>query len=431
MAAIGTLTIEMAANVARLQRDMDSARKSVDGAMAKITKAANLAKGALGALGVGLSAVGISNFVKGVANAADEVGKLAQRTGVAAGDLQRLKFAAEMSGIGVGSLTTALQVMSRNLNNASEDSGEAAKGFQALGISVKNADGELKSSTQIMAEVAGRFARMQDGAQKTALAMQLFGKSGAELIPMLNEGQAGLEKMYKEAERLGIVMSDDLIKASTAFNDNLSILQNEIKGLMVTAIAPFIQRLAEITTRFVEARQAGLGFFQSIARGFTQTTIIEDLTNEISKLEREISKLENARRGPGAQRRGQIQEMNDRLLVLRKNLADALAKLNEVPPTLEKFTVVAGKSAEELRRLAEIQRYYNQQIDEYFASEERQRIAIENSIRVGREMIEDLQFEAKALAMTNQEREVAIRLRRLEAAGIKEGSAAYEELAIP
>jgi len=429
MAAIGTLTIEMAANVARLQRDMDSARKSVDGAMAKITKAASSAKAALAALGIGLSVVGISNFVKGVANAADEIGKMAQRTGVAAADFQKLKFAAEMSGVSVNSLSTALQIMSRNLQGATEDSKAASKGFDALNINVKNTDGSLKNTTQLMTEVANRFSRMDDGAQKTALAMQLFGRSGAELIPMLNEGEAGLQKMFKEAERLGIVMSDDLIKASTAFNDSLTLIQSELKGLMISAVGPFIQRLAEITTRFVEARQAGLSFFQSLVRGFTQTTIIEDLTSEISKLEKEIAKLEGARRGPGMQRRGQIQEMNERLAVLRKNLEEAQAKLNEAPPAFEKFTVAVIKSADNLERLANSQRYYNQQTDEFFANEEKKRQAIENSIRVGREMIEDLEFEAKTLSMTNQEREIAIRLRKLEVAGIKEGSAAYEELA--
>jgi len=429
MAAVGTLTIEMAANVARLQRDMDRASKTVDGAMAKITKAANLAKGALGALGVGLSVVGISNFVKGVSNAADEIGKMAQRTGVAADDLQKLKFAAEMSGVSVNSLGTALQIMARNLQGATEESKAATKGFDALNINVKNVDGSLKSSTQLMTEVANRFSRMEDGAQKTALAMQLFGRSGTELIPMLNEGEAGLKNMFKEAERLGIVMNDDLIKASTAFNDSLAQIQGELKGLMISAVGPFIQRLAEITTRFVEARQAGLSFFQSLVRGFTQTTIIQDLTTEIGKLEKEIARLESGRRGPGTQRRGQIQEMNERLAVLRNNLEEAQAKLNEAPPALQKFTIAVGKSADELKRLAEIQSHYNKLTDEFFANEEKKRQAFEDSIRVGREMIEDLEFEAKALKMTNQEREIAIRLRKLEIAGIKQGSAAYEELA--
>ena len=115
---VGTLTIEMAANVVRIQQDMDRIRQTVDGTMAKVQKAASMASTALGALGVGLSAGAFASWIKGAVDMADQAQKLSQKIGVAVKDMGGLQLAFQQGGIDfdafigqhIGSLCEILQL---------------------------------------------------------------------------------------------------------------------------------------------------------------------------------------------------------------------------------------------------------------------------------------------------------------------------------
>ncbi|MEI9403560.1 hypothetical protein O7A05_15495 [Mesorhizobium sp. Cs1330R2N1] len=122
----------------------------------------------------------------------------------------------------------------------SKASGDKAKsgaakmktGFDDLGISVKNADGSLKTNEQLLVEVATAFQRLPDGAFKSSVALKLFGEAGAKLIPLLDQGAAGIEEFKARAAELGIVFTDDQIKAAAKFNDALNELQKAIGGVL-------------------------------------------------------------------------------------------------------------------------------------------------------------------------------------------------------
>ena len=83
--------------------------------------------------------------------------------------------------------------------------GEQSAAFKALGISVQDANKNLKSSDQVLLEVANAFSKFEDGTTKTALAIAIFGRAGADLIPLLNQGADGIRKMQEQAQRLGLV----------------------------------------------------------------------------------------------------------------------------------------------------------------------------------------------------------------------------------
>src|SRR5690606_29214832 len=104
-------------------------------------------------------------------------------------------------------LGKSLQKLARNMAAAASDSQSSiALAFQAIGVAVKNADGTLRSSSDVMGDVAEKFKGMEDGAAKTAIAIQIFGKSGAGMINMLNAGRDGIKAMTDEARALGIVI---------------------------------------------------------------------------------------------------------------------------------------------------------------------------------------------------------------------------------
>lgn len=249
-AVIGSLRINLGLDSGQLQTGLKNATSSLD----NMAKRAAAFGAAIGAAMAG-AAVALGSAVRNTINQADEMAKSAQKFGVGVEELSRLKHAADLSGVSMEGLGTGLRVLSRNLQEfANGANNSAAQAFKALGIEAKNADGSLKSSSQVMTEVAARFARMEDGAQKTALAMAIFGRSGADLIPMLNAGADGLASMMAEADQLGIVLDTRTAKAAEAFNDNMTRIGRVWDGLVLKLSAhllPALESLSEALLGFV------------------------------------------------------------------------------------------------------------------------------------------------------------------------------------
>lgn len=239
---IGALRIVLGMDSAALEKDVAKAKSTLTGFAADVGKAG-------AAIGIALGAA-VGFAVKGAIDEADKLGKMAQSIGVPVEELSRLKHAADLSDVSVENLGVSVGKLSKNMVAVAGGGGkEAAKAFEALGISVTNADGSLKSSTEVMTEVAGKFGNMEDGAGKTALAIAMFGKSGASMIPMLNDGAEGLNKMMAEADQLGIVIDGKTAKSAEAFNDNLTRLGKVKDGIIqqVTArMLPAFENLTEI-----------------------------------------------------------------------------------------------------------------------------------------------------------------------------------------
>jgi hypothetical protein len=192
-------------------------------------------------------------LVKLSANAGDEIAKLSQRVAIGAETLSGYKVAADLSGVSLQDFGTSLQIASRNIVEASRGTGAAADAFDALGIRVTDGAGKLKTAEQVMLEVADKFAQMEDGAQKTALAMDIFGRSGASMIPLLNQGSAALAAQRKEAELLGVTWTGAQAKLAEEFNDNLTRLWTGLTGfrdLVVQQLLPFLsEAVSELVAR--------------------------------------------------------------------------------------------------------------------------------------------------------------------------------------
>jgi TP901 family phage tail tape measure protein len=125
----------------------------------------------------------------------------------------------------------SLEKLSKHMFAAADKGGDSAAAFERLGISVKDSSGHLRNIEDVMRDLAGKFAGMEDGAAKTALSMQLFGKSGAVMIPLLNQGSEGLAKMTEEARKLGITIDGETSKAAEEFHDNLVRLEGVLTGV--------------------------------------------------------------------------------------------------------------------------------------------------------------------------------------------------------
>lgn len=250
---IGALRVNLGLDTAQFDKGL----KDVSSQLGKI--GALLNKGIVAAgVGIAAAAGAITVALKSTINEADDLGKTAQKIGIPVEELSKLKYAAELADVSMEALSTAVGKLSKNMADVAGGAiNDASKTFAALGISVKNSDGTLKSSSQVLTEISSKFAGMEDGAGKTAIAMTLLGKSGKELIPLLNEGASGLEAMMREAEQLGIVIDGKTAKAAEGFNDNLTRLHAAFNGLIVQVASALLPQLVDLTDRFVEMVKNG------------------------------------------------------------------------------------------------------------------------------------------------------------------------------
>jgi len=201
---------------------------------------------------------GLFRVIRGVADAGDEAAKTSQKIGVGIVAWQRFAYAARLADVDSGQLADGLKFLNRNTVEAASGTGPAAEAFRALGVSVREGNGELKPTATLFIEVAEAMARMEDGSIKTDLAMKVFGRSGTELIPMLNAGREEIKRLGDEAERLGIVLSEKDAKAAEEFNDSLSTLLVAVTGLgtgVTVGLLPQLTNLAKRMTAFIDANR--------------------------------------------------------------------------------------------------------------------------------------------------------------------------------
>lgn len=170
-------------------------------------------------------------LVKKTADYGDAVWKMSQKIGISAQAWQELIYAADQSGVSQESLSTSLRTLNKNIVSAANGNKTMSTWFKRAGVSIRDANGKIKSADTILTELAGKLEKIPDGAKKTALMMALVGQTGADLVPMLNAGKKGIEELRKEAHELGIVLSDEDLKAAEKFNDNLSRLWKTLQGL--------------------------------------------------------------------------------------------------------------------------------------------------------------------------------------------------------
>lgn len=256
MPSVGTLTIDLRAETASVSKALKGL-SSLSAATAKdIQRSFKIVGTAIVAAGVAATTALAGLIIKS-AQSADELSKMSQRVGVSVEDLSALKHAADLSGVGFEGLATGLGKLAKNMNDAAQGTGTAKRAFQQLGVDVKNTDGSLRDQRDVLLDLADKFAKLGAGARSTALAQEIFGKSGKDLLPLLFKGRDGIAEMTAEAERLGLVISTKTAQAAEEFNDNLQRLGSVVTGLGNKLLAELAPSLELITKRMVEAAGSG------------------------------------------------------------------------------------------------------------------------------------------------------------------------------
>lgn len=220
--------------------------------------------GGVGGIAGSLGIAALASTVKSAIDGLDALNDSVERLGVSAEDLSALNFAGKLNGVQADEMADALKRLSVKMKDAADGGKEAGALFEALGIKVTDSSGRLKSADAVFAEVAESFAGMEDGAGKTAIAVETFGKSGAKLVPVLNAGADGLKKMREEGEALGAIIDGKLVKQAAEFNDNLDRLKTVSAAAGISIASDLLPSLIQLSEEFLIGIKNSGGFFNAL-----------------------------------------------------------------------------------------------------------------------------------------------------------------------
>lgn len=245
----------------------DSASKAVD-SFAKMGATIGIATGAIG---FGL------HKLSDLAVQGDNLAKTSRRLGMSAEELQKFRYVSNLAGVSAEDFTKSVQRLSMSSVRATVATSKEAKAMSALGINVKDTNGNLKNNEEILLSLSERFSQTGPSAlsasEKIFAANELLGKSGVNMIELLNQGPEKLRAQFKEIEKYG-VMSKEQAEASEAYNDSLTRMQAALNGLGIVAggqILPVMQKAVEgLTGLFVNHREEYVSSIGKIANSVTK-----------------------------------------------------------------------------------------------------------------------------------------------------------------
>jgi len=247
----------------KLQQIGSSSRIS----FASVAKFAKLAAVGIAALAAAAAAIGavFAKIVNATANVGDQLAKMSTRTGVAVETLSAMTLAAELSGTTVENFGESMRMLNKNLFDASQGTGLAKDAFKILKIEIDNADGSLPGPEEVFLHSAEALSKIENTTTKAALAGKIFGERyGPQLIPLLNQGREGIEKMQEEARRMGLIFDKETSKAAEDFNDEMTRLRRTMQGIIFRVG----RELLPIFTRLVTTiKNVALGFSEALASG--------------------------------------------------------------------------------------------------------------------------------------------------------------------
>ncbi len=217
------------------------------------SKFGNLAKnGALiGGAIVGAAAIAgaaLGGLAMKAASTADDIDENAQKLGLSNKTYQELGYIMRQNGGDIESFKGGMKKLTNTVASAVGGNKAAADSFSQLGIKIKDANGETRNQEDIMWDSMNALAGMTNQTDKAAMANKLFGKQGAELMPILNGGATSIEEMRKQAEDLGIVLSDDSINAGAKFADTMQTLKDSGSAIFTQIglqLMPVMQKAAD------------------------------------------------------------------------------------------------------------------------------------------------------------------------------------------
>lgn len=218
---------------------VDQTRAAFQSVQGNISRLTGSLRGIAGPLAAAFSVGAITSFSKSLIDAADNLKDLSESTGISAEELSRFGNAAQLNGASTEEFQNAIVKFSNAVGEAAAGTKAQKDAFEALGISIKDANGNIRPTIDLFRDVADRFSQTADGAGKLAIAQDLLGRAGSRLIPVLNQGSDALNKYQA-------TFSNEFIEAAGQFNDEIDKLTINFQRLASTNLTGFLQAVNKL-----------------------------------------------------------------------------------------------------------------------------------------------------------------------------------------
>lgn len=263
MAKIGSLstslTLESQSFVVGLRRASDQAAASGKQITGHLENIRSKALGMAAVLGAGFGA----HQIKQSLDYAASLGETAQQLGVTAKELQEYRFIATQVGITQEDMDGGLAKLTKTLGAAKTSAEAQSATFRKLGIDTRDAGGVIKTAGNIFPEIADKIAAIKDPAERASVEIALFGRSGQKLDNILTLGAKGIKDYKDEAHRLGVVLSDDLIKKADDAADKMATLNQQLTANISKAVSENANAILNIAGAIQTAVVAAVNFINT------------------------------------------------------------------------------------------------------------------------------------------------------------------------
>lgn len=241
---------------------------------------------ALGSAATAAGAAIVGMSIKAAYNA-DDLNTLSAQTGIATDTLQKFQYASEQIDVSMDTLTGSLKKLTSNMNSARDGTGTAAEAFKTLGVSVTDANGNLRDNEDVFDETIRALGRIENATERDALAMQIFGKSATDLNPLIMGGIDTLQQLGDEAEEAGLILSQDMLDSLNTLSDAMDTAKATTTALGNLFGTVFAEDIAGIVNEFTESahrlsRAFRDGGVDALADEFG--AVLGDMVNRIAEI---------------------------------------------------------------------------------------------------------------------------------------------------
>lgn len=268
---IGRLRVALGLETAAFEKGAKRAAAEIDTFGSKAEKAGfkvgSMAKTiAIGATALAGSAIvgQIKDMVTAGLEYASALGEQAAQLGVTTKAMQEYRYVASQTGVSNEEMDAALAKLNRTIGEAATGNKKAKSAFEALGISVRDSNGHVRDAGELIPEIAGALEKIPSPAERATYLVDLFGKSGQKLAPLMAEGAGGVNKLRDEAAKLGVVLSDEQIQKADATADKIAALnqqfQVKIAGVVsdnADSILKLVNALAALADKLLRLVELG------------------------------------------------------------------------------------------------------------------------------------------------------------------------------
>lgn len=332
--------------VARLTAIFDAETSRFEQGAARVRKGAKDTQGVFISLGDSikqnlgfLSAGAILSSFKNTINKMDQMGKAAQRIGISTESLSKMAYVGELADVSMEDLEKSISKMQKSIV-------DTPKAFDALGLSAQ--DLVNLSPDEAFAQITEALMKIENPTLRAATAMDVFGKSGAQIINYAEGGTESISKLMEEAKRLGLVFNDEASAAAANLNDNLTRLKLAIQGVFIQASKTgVIDAMSVALTTLLEVIVAVTGAYGDLLRVFGAEFDAQDtLQNVIDETTKKIEQQQQILRSAES-----LNKYFDRSESIKK-IKDEISRLNSVLETTKR-TMDATKNPPKVKPVIE------------------------------------------------------------------------------